>query len=301
MWLTRKEFDILDVMQESGRKLSLEEIARRINGEVSVDAGELKALQHAGLIKDGRITKAGITALKPYRVKSAVILAAGLGSRMWAITKDIPKPLVKIHGKRIIDTLLDALIEVEIENIVVVRGYLSEQFDQLLSEYPMIKFVENPEYKEANNIASAMYVKDLLKNAYILEADLVLKNKKLIKKYQYTSNYLGVPVKTTDDWCFYTKDQIIQSLQIGGRVEETGPYKLYHTFGISYWNEKDGKQLEEDIPIVYQMLGGKEKYWDQVPLEYCRKNYTVEVRECSFEDIMEIDTFDELNRVDNTY
>ena len=49
------------------------------------------------------------------------------------------------------------------------------------------------------------------------------------------------------------------------------------------------------------MPGGKERYWDQVSLEYCIDNYTVEVRECTFDDIVEIDSFADLKRLDPIY
>ena len=52
---------------------------------------------------------------------------------------------------------------------------------------------------------------------------------------------------------------------------------------------------------VYEMPGGKERYWDQVSLVYCQNNYQVEVRECSFEDIIEIDSFSDLKKLDKAY
>ena len=104
---------------------------------------------------------------------------------MVPITLNTPKPLVRVNGTRIIDSLLDAVVEAGIPEIVIVRGYLGEQFDQLLYKYPNIRFVENPIYNEANNISSAVCVRYLLQNAYVLEADLLLRNKKLISKYEY--------------------------------------------------------------------------------------------------------------------
>jgi choline kinase len=152
------------------------------------------------------ITNAGRNALESYRVKRAIILAAGFGSRLVPITLNTPKPLIRIRGERIIDSLIDALIKAEIEEIYIVRGYLGEQFDQLLYKYPNIRFVENPMYDQANNISSVMCVRYMLQNAYLMEADLLLHNPKVIKKYHYTSNYLGFPVETSDDWCFVVKD-----------------------------------------------------------------------------------------------
>jgi CTP:phosphocholine cytidylyltransferase-like protein len=72
-------------------------------------------------------------------------------------------------------------------------------------------------------------------------------------------------------------------------------------FGISYWNERDGAKLAEHIKAVYEMPGGKERYWDQVALEYFIKEYSIEVRECTFADIIEIDTFNDLKKLDRTY
>ena len=71
--------------------------------------------------------------------------------------------------------------------------------------------------------------------------------------------------------------------------------------GISYWNESDGNKLSDDISTVYASPGGKERYWEQVPLVYCKDHYAVEVRECFDEDIVEIDTFNELKQIDKTY
>ena len=82
------------------------------------------------------VTLKGYEVLEPYRVKKAIFLAAGFGSRMVPITLNTPKPLVLVHGKRIIETLLDAVVEAGIEDITIVRGYLGEQFDVLLHKYP---------------------------------------------------------------------------------------------------------------------------------------------------------------------
>jgi CTP:phosphocholine cytidylyltransferase-like protein len=251
-------------------------------------------LGETGLTSSEGITAKGLDALEPYRVKRAVFIAAGFGSRLVPITLNTPKPLVRVKGVRIIDTLLDAIGAAGIEEILIVRGYLGEQFDQLLYKYPGITFLENPSYNESNNISSAMCVRYQMQNAYVLESDLLLHNPRLITPYQYTSNYLGVPVEKTDDWCFETRNRFITRLKQGGR-------NCHHMFGISYWNERDGAKLAEHIKQVYEMPGGKERYWDQVPLEYFIRDYEVEVRECSFEDIVEIDTFSELKKLDEVY
>ena len=191
--ISKNEFEVLVYLTEC------ETIpAQRIIAEVTkLSLGTvnkiIQTMTEQGFIDDNEVTKEGYEALEPYRVKRAVFLAAGFGSRMVPVTLNTPKPLVRVKGKRIIDTLLDAVSAAGIEEVVLVRGYLGEQFDQLHYKYPNIKFVENPSYNEANNISSAMCVRHLLQNAYVLEADLVLSNPKLIRKYEYQTNFLGVP------------------------------------------------------------------------------------------------------------
>lgn len=296
MELTKKQFEVLVAIEGNTReKYSQRDIAIDTNFSIGLVNKIVTSLLDMELIDlKNRITEMGKQSLEPYRVKRAIFLAAGFGSRMVPITLNTPKPLVKVHGKRIIESLLDAVVAVGIKEIIIVRGYLGEQFEVLLHKYPNIKFVDNEKYNEANNISSAYLVKDMLENAYVLESDLLLSNPKLIRKYEYSSNFLGVPVDRTDDWCFEVKNGIITKQRIGG-------INCYQMIGISYYTSKDGKQLSKDLEEVYLSPGGKEKYWDQVPLEIKKQNYEMNVRECKSEDIIEIDTFNELKAIDKTY
>jgi CTP:phosphocholine cytidylyltransferase-like protein len=296
MNLTRTQFDVLVFLEREKDESNLTQrgIASLTGLSVGTVNKTLVCLGENGLIENNRPVAAGLQALEPYRVKRAVFIAAGFGSRLVPITLNTPKPLVRVKGVRIIDTLLDAVCAAGIDEIVIVRGYLGEQFDQLKYKYPKIQFLENPLYNESNNISSMMCARFLLQNAYVLESDLMLLKPGLISKYQYASNYLGVPAERTDDWCFETRNGIITRVRVGGR-------NCHHMFGISYWNQSDGAKLSDHIKQVYEMPGGKERYWDQVPLEYFIKDYAVEVRECTFDDIIEIDTFNELKKLDDTY
>jgi CTP:phosphocholine cytidylyltransferase-like protein len=296
MNLTRTQFDILCLLEKEGHETNLTQrnIAHRTGLSVGTVNKTLVYLSEKGMIENNTINAKGLKALEPYRVKRAVFIAAGFGSRLVPISLNTPKPLVRVKGVRIIDTLLDAVCAAGIEEIVIVRGYLGEQFDQLRYKYPKIQFLENPLYNESNNISSMMCARYMLQNAYVLESDLLLNNPGLINKYQYSSNYLGVPVERTDDWCFETRNGIIIRVKVGGK-------NCHHMFGISYWNQADGAKLADHIKQVYEMPGGKERYWDQVALEYFIKDYAIEVRECTFDDIIEIDTFNELKKLDDTY
>ncbi len=292
--ISRKQFDILDVLAYSDTPLKQRDIQKNTSYSLGTVNSTIKELTDLGYVENGSITEAGLAALEPYKVKRAVFIAAGFGSRLAPITFNTPKPLVRVKGVRIIDHLIDACLKAEINEIYIVRGYLAEQFDQLLYKYPMIKFLENPVYNEANNISSALVARHLLSNAYVFEADLLISNPDIIKKYHYTSDFLAIKKDRTDDWCFEVKDGVIKEEKVGGE-------NCWQMVGISYWNEADGEKLSDDIASVYASPGGKERYWEQVPLVYCKDKYAVEVRECFDEDIVEIDTFRELKEIDSTY
>ena len=173
MALSRIQFDILETMARERKPFSSTEMISTSHSEKEI-ADALRELDEKGYVSNGAITNSGISALEPYKVKRAIFLAAGFGTRMIPITFNTPKPLVRVHGIRIIDRLIDACLAADIQDIYIVRGYLGETFDQLLYKYPMIKFIENPMYNEANNISSALVARYLFPNAYVLKADMLL-------------------------------------------------------------------------------------------------------------------------------
>ena len=171
---------------------------------------------------------------------------------------------------------------------------MNKQFEILKKKYPNIIFVDNPDYKESNNISSAMKVKHLFRNAYVLDSDLYLKNPNLIRKYEYCASYVGVHVDKTDDWRLIMKNGRVTGMKIGGT-------DCYHMYNITYWTEEDGEKMEKFLPLLYNAPGGKENYWDNVPLDVYNKEFYIEARECSADDILEIDTLSELQEIDPTY
>ncbi len=300
MAINRKEFEILCFIERNnGEKLSQRKIATGSGLSLGAVNKMIPLLIEKGLMdvtdeKNIHITEKGLSELEPYRVKRAVFMAAGFGSRLVPITLNTPKALVRIHGKPLIETLLDAVVKVGIEEIYIVRGYLGEQFDVLKNKYPNIVLIDNPDYKESNNISSAMKVKHLFKNAYVLDSDLYLKNPNLIRKYEYCASYVGVRVDKTDDWRLIVKNGRVLGMKIGGT-------DCYHMYNITYWTEEDGEKMEKFLPMLYNSPGGKENYWDNVPLDVYNKEFYIEPRECSKDDIIEIDTLSELQEIDPVY
>lgn len=91
------------------------------------------------------------------------------------------------------------------------------------------------------------------------------------------------------------KKGVIERVRVGG---DSGVWQMA---GTSYWTSEDGHKLVGDIEKTIGMAGGKERYWDEVPLTYCAEHYEVHVRECGTDDIVEIDTFKELQALDSAY
>ena len=300
MNLNRYQFEILTFLEKNGAgKYSIRSLADTLKISGSQTEHCLTILEDNGLVKnkDGyiEITHAGLDNLEPYRVKSAVIMAAGFGQRMVPATLKKPKPMVTVNGVRIIDTLLDALVNVGITDITLIRGYKKEKFDDLIEKYPFINLVDNDEFDVTNNISSVMKVIDKVDSCYLCEADLYISNPEIITKYQYYSNILGSYSLETDDWSFKLSNGYISEYQKGNTY-------CYNYYGISYWTKEDSEKLRHDFADVYNNYeDGKNYFWEFIPLILKKDRYNVEIRQCQKSDIIEIDSYHELQLLDPSY
>lgn len=298
--INRYQFEILRFLEKNKRILfDVKKIADEIKISRSKVADEIDVmLSKENIRTKGKmleITKNGLKELEPYHVKRAVIMGAGFGSRMMPATKNCPKPMVKVNGKRIIETQLDALITAGIKDITIVRGYKKEKYDELLKKYPFVNFVDNADYSKTNNISSVMKVLNKVNGGiYLCEADLYITNPSVITKYQYTSNILGSYSLQTDDWSFQMKNGHIVNYQQGNTY-------CYNYYGISYWTADDCDKLRKDWQEIYATEDGKKIFWEFVPLRIRKNNYQIEIRQCNKKDIVEIDNYSELVALDKSY
>lgn len=91
----------------------------------------------------------------------ALILAAGLGTRLAPITDSCPKSMVPVNGKPIIQKQIENLLENNITDITVVGGYLYEVLENFIHErYPNVKMINSVDYASTNNMYSAFLGKD---------------------------------------------------------------------------------------------------------------------------------------------
>ena len=107
-------------------------------------------------------------------IDTAVILAAGLGSRLGDLKEDKPKAFVKVGGVTLIDRSIQLLIDKGFNKIIIGTGYLNEAFDNLTQRYQQVVTLKNPIYAKTGSMYTLFVLQDLIKEPFLLlEGDLL--------------------------------------------------------------------------------------------------------------------------------
>ncbi len=111
------------------------------------------------------------------RVTTALLLAAGMGSRLYPLTQNEPKCLTLVNGMSILERLISCLNQQGFKRLVVVTGHLENQIRDFLGDQAgniKIDYVFSPSYKTTNNIYSLWMARKIIKESFLLlESDLV--------------------------------------------------------------------------------------------------------------------------------
>lgn len=232
-----------------------------------------------------------------YKVKRAIIVAAGIGKRLRPVTEKTPKPLVKVNGVRMIDTIIQALHANGINEIYVVCGYLKEQFMGLQKEYPGVTIIENPYYDSCNNISSLYCAREHLEDVIITDGDLIISNPDIMHTEFDRSGYNAIWTdEYTDEWLMQIDDAgIVTECSRNGGV---GGWQL---FSISRWNAEDGHRLRKQLELEFEQNENRDIYWDDVAMFIHKEDYELGVCPMNKDDVIEIDSIEDLRRMDSTY
>jgi histidinol-phosphate/aromatic aminotransferase/cobyric acid decarboxylase-like protein/choline kinase len=201
----------------------------------------------------------------------ALMLAAGKGSRMGALTENCPKCLIKVGGISIIDRIIDALKFAGITKLNVVVGYKSDILKKHLEQFTDldISFTENPDYETTNNIYSLWLAKDLLSedDTILIESDLVFEKSLITDIISDNSDSLAAVAKY-EPWMDGTVTKIDESGNVYDFISSKN-FDINHV--ESYYKTvniyKIGKTASEIIiPVLRAAIEktGKDLYYEEV-------------------------------------
>jgi len=239
-----------------------------------------------------KLTPAGLKKLDEYKVKNAVILAAGFGSRFVPLTFESPKGLLEVYGQPMIERQIEQLIEKGITEIIIVVGYKKEKFDYLTDKYG-VELVYNPEYATKNNLSSLYCVREYLDSTYLLMSDFWIEES-IFNLYESRSWYSCVHYEdATSEWCVTaTTSDKIESIEIGGQDS-------WIMIGPAYFTSSLSASFRHHLAEYYDRPGTEDYYWEQILIDHIKKMPIYMNRQTG--NVHEFENLEELRLFDPTY
>ena len=212
-----------------------------------------------------------------HHVERAVILAAGIGKRMRPITYDLPKPLIRVHGKRMIDMLIQRLNQNGIREIYVVVGHRKECFAGLAAQFPGVTLIGHPWYANCNTIASLYCARDCLENAMILNGNQII----------YDDSALSLSFENSGFNAVWTDGD-------AGATD-------WQLCNVSRWSAEDGAKLRRHVETEFAEKRNMQIPWEDLVLFHYSNEYKLGIHKICPDDLIEINTLEELAAIDPGY
>ena len=210
----------------------------------------------------------------------AIILAAGLGTRLRPMTENTPKALVQVNQKPLIEYQIEFLKEKGIHDIIIIVGYLKEQFDYF-----------NDKYADYNNFYSLYLVKEELANSYVIDADNYL-FKNMFRNDLTRSTYFSVYREDcTNEWFLvYGDDYKVQDIIVDSKAGRI-------LSGVSFWDAPTAEKIVSFIDKAYASGEFVDLYWDNMVKDNI-KELDVYVEELEGNSIYEIDSVQDYHKLE---
>lgn len=228
-----------------------------------------------------------------YTVDNAIIMAAGTASRFAPLSYERPKALIEVKGEVLIERQIRQLKEAGINEIIVVVGYMKEQFAYLADKFG-VTIVENDAYLVRNNNSTIHAVKQYLKNSYICSSDNYF-SKNPFEREVDDAYYAAVYADgETKEWCM-TEDEngYVNAVTVGG---ENAWFMLGHTF----WSEPFSRAFLTILEEIYDLPETADLLWEAIYMAHLDV-LKMKIRKYDSDVIFEFDTLDELREFDESY
>lgn len=235
------------------------------------------------------------------KIKNAIILAAGRGSRMRHLTDEVPKCMMTINNKTVIQRLIEVLKYKYINNIIVITGYKSDILRKHLNEIDRnIKIIQNNSWNAGNSIMSMLCAFMHLENTIVIDSDIYINNLDCIKNDVKYSGYSAVRTNRSSEWqLLVDKDNFIKETKLSGQYDNGLPI-----IDISYWLKEDADVIIKyftvmfvNMMICHEDTEDSKKFWDEIPLIELLHQLRLKRYDINETDAMEFDTPEELEIV----
>ena len=292
--MTRNEFNLLYAIHKNGM-LSYRRLAELADVSVGFISKTLKAFTAAGWTDENGLTEAGLSALSPYKVDNAIIMAAGMSTRFVPLSLEKPKGLLIVKNEVLIERQIEQLQEAGIKKIVIVLGYKKEAFFYLERKFEGIKIIINPEFNTKNNTHTLYLARKYAGNSYICSSDDYFEENPF-EEYVYQSYYAALHVhEKTNEW------YMIPDAKMNiAKVERSGK-DGYIMLGHVYWDRAFSAAMMKLLSDDAEVGNYDEALWEQVLMEHVKTLPPMEIKVYPSDEIFEFDSLDELRQFDANY
>ena len=205
----------------------------------------------------------------------AIMLAAGKGSRLGKYTKDNTKCMLNVHGKTLLERAIDALLEANIKDFIIVLGYKGENVKKYIKEKELdkkinITYIDNNVYDITNNIYSLYLAKDYLvkDDTILLESDLIY-DTSIVKKLVDSKYESAALIAKYEEWMDGTvvtlnKDNTINSFVEKKDFNYNEVNNYYKTVNIYKFSKEFSKRFYIPFLESYIKVYGNNDYYELV-------------------------------------